>query len=455
MACDQRAATTRIMDENKIERWYTSDRFRSWAIGFLAVAFVAQAFPTLTRQNDYVWHMNQGKLFLAGTPIGLGTGIISGEWYPLSRSMFNVVPGWLPRMLGKGLLGLLAVACVAYSLRAFANMARDASPWDPRITFAASMFALVALAPYLNRDLDDAGLQCLMLGMLVLGGALLWQGRPWAAGFWLGTAVAYKFTPILFLPLLLWKRQGRAALALVLSTLLWNLAPAAFVGADKTVECHRLWWNRLAATRTRDIAENGIDPPNFLGQGLMNTCARYLQTYPPDHELYIDHPLFVQFGNFDKGTAWLLAHAAIATLGLGTAWGMRRPWSVRDPRLPYEWGVACIFAALIAPVCSRQHLVVAIPAAFLVWRSVLMAPKRSTLFWQAILLAVVVLAPQAELWGGDLTGVLIGYKIDTLALLGYAALLFRIAPVSTPVQQVTTPPVIPAPTVASHRQQAA
>ena len=318
------------------------------------------------------------------------------------------------------------------------------------------MFALLAMAPYLNRDLDDAGLQCLMLGMLTAGGVMLWQGRPWAAGFWVGTAIAYKFTPILFLPLLLWKRQGRAALALVLAALFWNLVPAVFVGPEKTVECHQLWWNRMLATRTRDIAENSVDPPSFYAQGLMNTCARYLQTYPPGHGMHMDHPLFVQFGDFNRNTAWLLAHACIAALGLAIAWGMRRPWSLHDPRLPYEWAVACIFAALIAPICNRQHLVLAVPAAFLLWRAVLTAPTRSTLFWQAIVLAVVVLAPQAELLGRGLNDAIMSYKLDTLALLGYSAMLFRIAPVwAPPLQQAEKPTQIPAQTAAGNYPQAA
>jgi hypothetical protein len=439
-----------------MERWYTSDRFRFWSIALLAIVLVAQAVPVLLRDNDYTWHTDQGDLFLAGDPYGVDSGIIRGEWYPLSRAMFDVVPALMPKMVGKSLIALLALLCVGYSLRAFTKLTREERFGDSRIHFAASMFALVAMSPYLNRDLDDGGLQCLLLGMLALGGAMLWQGRSWAAGFWLGTAIAYKFTPILFLPVLLWKREGRAALALVLVALGWNLLPAAFVGWEKTVTCQHRWWQRMmVASRARDIAENGIEAPNSSNQGLMAVCARYLQTYPAGHELNVDHPLFVQFGQFDVETARLLAQAGIAVLGLAIAWGMRRAWTVRDPRLPYEWAVACIFTALISPLCWRQHLVLALPAGFLLWRSLLAAPKRSAaLFGQAVVLAILVQGPQRELLGRDLTGVLLAYKLDTLALLGYTALLFRIAPISSLAPPVVAPMPVPAEPAGQHQQAA-
>jgi hypothetical protein len=195
----------------------------------------------------------------------------------------------------------------------------------------------------------------------------------------------------------------------------------------------------MAATRTRDIAENSIEPPNRTNQGLMAACARYLQTYPAGHPLPMDHPLYLQFGQLSQDAARLAAQGIFAVLGLAIAWGVRRPWHVRDPRFPHEWAVGCIFTALISPLCWRQHLVVALPAAFLLWRAVLAAPQKSALRWQAIVLMLLVLVPQREILGRALTDVLLSYKLDTLALLGYTALLFRIAPVAAVAPPVEVP----------------
>ena len=114
-----------------MERWYTTSRFRIWVLRCLTIALIAQAFPVLLRDNDYQWHANLGKHFLSGDPFKA-----AGEWYLLSRAMFNVLPALLPQMLGKGLIALLALGCVTYTVRAFANMAKDREPIEPRVHFA-------------------------------------------------------------------------------------------------------------------------------------------------------------------------------------------------------------------------------------------------------------------------------------------------------------------------------
>lgn len=406
------------------EHWYTSDRFRASALTFLAIALVAQAFPLFQRENDYVWHTNVGGQFLIGEPYGMG-----GEWYPVSRMMFNAIPALFSRVVGKGLVALLALASLIYCFRAFTEMTRDQASWEPRRNFAACIFAFVAMSPFINRDLDDAGLQLLLLGLLSLAGVALWRGQAWAAGFWLGTGVAYKFTPILFLPVLLWKRQWRAAIVMVVVTVGWGLVPAVFVGWDKTVACQQLWWTRMVhCTKIEDIAENGVEPPSSSNQGLMAALARYLRTYPEGHPLHLVHPLSLSFGDFDQDTARTLAKGATLALGLAIAWGMRRSWTTRDPRLPYEWAVVCIFTALMSPMCWRQHLVLGVPAGFLLWRALLAGPTVSRArLCLALGLAAAVLFPQRELWGREFTEVFFFYKLDTLALLGYTALMFRLA----------------------------
>jgi hypothetical protein len=66
----------------------------------------------------------------------------------------------------------------------------------------------------------------------------------------------------------------------------------------------------------------------------------------------------------------------------------------------------------------------------------------------------MILAPQRELWGAEFTDVLLTYKLDTLALLGYTFVLFRLAPAASQTQQAAMPVSLAIPSANSTRQAA-
>jgi hypothetical protein len=311
------------------------------------------------------------------------------------------------------------------TIRLWRRMAEAQWPLDSARAFAVAAFSSVALAPHLSRDLQECGLQLFLLAMLSAAAYALWSGRSIWAGFWLALAVSYKTTPALFLPVLLWKRQWRAVAASMVFILIFNLAPALYLGRDLTVRCYRQSWDYLqASARLEDIAENGIEFPNPRNQSLMSLFARYLQTYPSEHPLYFDHPAFVQFGNLDHATARAVAKACMLLLASIIAWRLWGRWAPHAPELPAQWSVVCIFAALISPLCWRQHLVLALPAVYLlVWS--LLAHTRRAGAWLLGASVFVLWAPQSEVIGNVLASVWMAYKPDTLVFIAWSLWLLH------------------------------
>src|SRR5207237_7563440 len=118
------------------------------------------------------------------------------------------------------------------------------------------------------------------------------------AGFWLATAASDKATPILFLPYLLWKRQWQAAGWMAVFVLAWAIAPAPLVGVEKTLEAQQQWLShieRVSATR-QAYPDQLVEPQRTDNLSLAALLARNLESYPPGHPLYVDHPLCWQFG---------------------------------------------------------------------------------------------------------------------------------------------------------------
>lgn len=399
--------------------WYASPRFRTVAVvaGIVFVAahaVVAVAF----RDTDFFWHVGLGNAFLAGEPFTYG-----GDWYPLSRTMFDALPALLPYRLSRALFFLLGVASLGLSVVLWNRMADAGRKLDPGAAFAAAVFSLLFVAPYISRDFQECGLQLLLLGMLSVAGYALWRGKDIAAGAALGAAIAYKFTPIICLPLLVWKGRWRAALWTALAVVFLNVLPAVYLGVDGTVDAHRRWVDRFQkVSRVEDIAENGVEPPKVQNQSLMAAMARYLQTYPEGHPLRLEHPAFVQFGALDHAAARIAAKGFLLTLAAFIAWRVRGRWTDAADNIAPQWACACALCALISPMCWRHHLVLVWPAMFMLVHSVL-GRGGVRRYWIALAaMLVCIVLPQRELFGRDGVMVVMSYRPDTIAALGCALL---------------------------------
>jgi hypothetical protein len=425
--------------------WYTSARFRTlalWSIGLFVVGFGIDS--VFIRDNDFLWHYDLGQAFLKANDETLQAG---GMWYPLGRRMMNAALVAVPYRLARALVYVLSLVLFAIAIRQWQRMADASERRGPATCFAAAALSLVFLMPHLSRDLQECGLQLILLAILTAAGYALWSGQSIRAGFWLALGITYKTTPLLFLPLLVWKRQWRAAAATVVFVIAMNLLPALYLGWDLTVRAHGESWAYFQkSAHIENIAENGIEEPNPRNQALMSLFARFLQSYPPDHSLVIDHPAFLQFGDLDHATARTAAKMGLLLLGGYVAWRLWGRWTAYPRDLPAQWAAVCVFAALLSPICWRQHLVLVWPALFLLVHTVLGSASR----WKWALLGgtiVLLWAPQNEIIGSVWTSVLMAYKLDTLIFLIWALALLHRPPAAAGESAALAPTVTPSPAV--------
>ena len=409
--------------------WYETPRFRHLAELVLALVVAVEGVVAIfLRTNDWEGHRQVGILArtqgLAATP---------WPWYSLGRVAFDTALSLLPRLAGRALCYVLAVVALGACLYLWDRMVDREAPAGKPTVFAATVATLFATFTVWQRDLDDCGLHLFLLFFLTAAVWFLVRGRQVLAGFWLAVAIVYKTSPLLFLPFLLWKRQWRVAGWTVAFTVLLSLLPALWFGGRAALEYHRRTLDTmLRSAAVRDPAHNLIqDRPNLQNQALGPALARYLETHPPGDPLYLDHPLFRQFGRLPAERARQLVAGATLLLLAGIAWRTSGPGgsgrhAATSGEWAVEWSAVTILPVLLAPVCWKQHLVVMLPAVFLVVREQILhrgrPAMRSAVPW-LIALLVLLSAPDGPL-GRDLAGLLGSYKTFTLAaLLALASVL--------------------------------
>jgi hypothetical protein len=404
------------------ERWYTSRRFILGAFVVLAIVVLVEGYLAIfVRDNDFLWHREFGIDFLAGEPYCNGH-----DHYALGRGMLDALTAWMPYCASRALcyvLALVGLAAVLYGWNRLARASLANSESAPRRGPAAVVLALLLLTPYLIRDLDECGLQLILLFFLSMALFALRAGRPIQSGWWLGLAVVYKLTPALFLPYLVWKRQFRAAASMLACTILFSLAPALYLGWETTLASHRHWLEfTVRCMRLDDPSENGVEPPKHQNQSLPFAIARYCQTHPSGHPLALDHPGFVQFGNLDGPTAKRVVQGSLLVLAALLAWRFHKNASQRietgdSIELGREWAAVCVLCALLSPLCWLQHLVLVVPSAFLCIRAQLQGTGPR---WHGLVLGLVAVSTlliHGDILGRPLFYVAMSYKPHTAAAL--------------------------------------
>ncbi len=451
--------------------WYDTAGFR-WVmmtgILLLIIGKCVQLLVFKTSGQDFEWHLRLGQTVLDGTPYVMPDGTGIGDHYLPGRVLIDAVlellglKGAQALSLGMTLLGLWVI------VRLWGEMADGAARVGKGVHLAGVVLGFVLLAPWVVRDFDEAGLQFQLLTMLTLAGWCVYRGKSVAAGVWLALAISFKSTPVLFLPLLLYKRQWAAAGATVVFLIVFNvLVPGIIWGPEKTQHALGKYWERVTAlSKNTDPSENGIEPPKHQNQSLPFAITRYLQTYPVGHPLFFHekfngdfanqketaatdpalgrpHWGFVQFLDLDDKTVKRVIRGVLAMIALALAWRMRKRWGSaaetawegaaaeqkdepsglrkkagKTSALAPEWAVACAFAALMSPLTWLHHFVLMLPCAYLAVRDLLREPQGRRWRWVAMGVVVVcVWVLQRDPLPKQLAVLSMSYHEDVLACL--------------------------------------
>ncbi len=409
--------------------WFTTPRFRRAVFAALAAVVLIEGYQAVfVRTNDVANHFHNGRR-LVGLEDVPSPPHPYHYWYvpyPAGRSTLNATLAWLPYYSFRAACYLLGLAALAASLVVWERMARGGRPVSTGVPFAAASGAVFLLLPWVVRDLDDCGLQLMLLFMLTAVFDLCRRGREKSAGVWLGVAIVFKASPLLLVPVLGLTGRWRACATAGVTVAALSVSPAAFIGWEATGEVNAAF---VALTRANgnlgNPTENGFEPPRHQNQGLMISLGRLFQTYPPDHPLYLSHPLFVQFLDLPPATADRAAKAVVASLLLYVVgWRyLRRRWA-DGPAADTVREAAALTAlcAILSPMTWIQHLTLCIPAAYLVCRDGYerlinghWPLRRNAVGIAAVVVLVYVFA--REVTGRELSIVFLSYKVNTLAAL--------------------------------------
>lgn len=422
--------------------WIKNPKIQRTLWILLGVIFVVSFINSVfLKDNDFLLHYVNGEKFLQGNFYESHS-----PWkpvlthYPVGRHIFNAFLALFPYRIARAVCWGLAVLLLGLTLRYWQQMAVDADKQMGNKLGVAGPVALFILIAWFFRDLDDCGLQIILLYMLTAAGWWVMHKRPWLCGLLLAAAFSYKSTPLLFLPFLIYKRRWPEAIWMVVFIAILNVGiPGLILGWEKSLEANKIYVQKTIATleaNQKDPIANSVEAPRHVNRNIRIALARYLQTYPAGHPLFIPHPedkhkmqdapaakirphpLFKQFLNLPAATVNRIITAILLAMAFGLAIQFRQRWDSAKPgiKLPQEWAVVMALSALLSPLCWGQHLILIFPCLFLALRAGLENDDMGK--WRIAAVGMVVfimLVLKRELIGRDLALILHSYKLETMA----------------------------------------
>ncbi|MBI1337440.1 MAG: DUF2029 domain-containing protein [Phycisphaera sp.] len=415
-------------------RWLTDGWVIVLICGLLTAGCVAEAVSSIGfRNNDFLWHYNMGQGGLHGHLYTDGLGQPVPAHHLPGRVLIDALIALLPYRLSRAVIFCGAIAALIWSVMTWSLLAQRVRPVTGRVAVLAGLASVGLLAQVIVRDLDECGLQILLLAMMTAAVLSLVRGKWLWCGLWVAMSITYKTNPALLWGYLVYKRRWKEALACLGFLIVINLAlPAAFFGVHDT---------RQAVGRFVDLAErvaqvqdptvNPIEKPKNQNFALKQAVARFLMTFPPEHSLFLARdgqkdssqnllvpvgevqpaPGFVQFFDLSPRAADRIVTGILLLLAAALAWRFRR--SLPDPaaapgeawtrEASREWAAMMVLCMLLSPMAWTQHFVLLVPCVLWLSRVGLvgkLGAPRLMLLWVAIVMTLpmrVVLGRQGNL----------------------------------------------------------
>jgi Glycosyltransferase family 87 len=372
-------------------------------IALVAIDFVTVALRRVRHSGDFDVSMEFGRRFLSGEHLYRG-----GLHFPYlpSGAMFFAPFSMLPKPLAFALFYSIAIIGLWLVMRMMAAMVCQANPAVHRRRLPIAMATLILASHYIIRDLDDGGPNIILLTMAVGGIYLAWKGDEGPAAGCLGAAAAFKATAGIFIPFLLWKRRWRLAAYTIAAAAFWITLPMLMMGPAS-------WWAHqqewLYSAVGFALGSNQAAAYYYGADNIGNQALR---------------PAINHLAGGVRYAGTIATTSALLLIGI-FCWLTRRPYreSLGAAWLTETSGLLLI-AVLLAPIAWVQHLVLAIPALYLIaadWFTTREFGFPATV--AMVSYAIFALALNRGLLGKARYSILLDYHVHTLCMLLILAVL--------------------------------
>ncbi len=267
---------------------------------------------------------------------------------------------------------------------------------------------------------------------LVVAGIVVWPKSNYVAGVFWGIAAACKATPLLFLAVLLWRRDIGAVILAVAALVMATLLPDWLVQDNRPGLMVAEWYNTFV--RHVEVAAPPDVPGawrewNVLNQSLAGTLYR-LTTHVPDEPPLRWNVALVNLAPYWRQGVVLVAQCMVAASVLWATW--RKNLQSLRPSEKGAWAMAAATLCamlLLSPMSSRQHfcaLAPAIAVSVVQWVS-----GRERLFSTV---ALVLVAALGGFGGKDLVGPSVQVQLSAYGAYTWCAFASLAASVSAAIQ---------------------
>jgi alpha-1,2-mannosyltransferase len=321
--------------------------FIAACIAVVVVQWVVIAQRRATHLGDFDVSREFGRRFLAHEDLYAG-----GLHYPYmpTAAMYFSPFALLDPTVGLALRYVIALGCLWLTLHLLHTMVRERSPAMASQELTIGALSVLLASHYVIRDLDDGGPHLMLLAMLVGGIYSAWKGHEYRAAAWFGLATALKVPAALFVPFLLLKRRWRLAAATMLATACWIMLPAVWMGPSSWWKHQREWTEVVVGSLTGNrIAVAEDSERRVQNEALGPVLTRHLETYTSAKQA--------------NALATVIVLGLIGTCGW---WARRRYRPLANPDWILECSAVLIVMLLVSPVAWVQHMVIVLPALYLI-----------------------------------------------------------------------------------------
>jgi len=418
-----------------------SSAHKWWRVALVGAGLAAVAVHSLVighrraaHPGDFDISREFGRRFLAGDDLYAG-----GLHYPYlpSAAMYFSPLALLPPGVGLALRYAVALACVGLTFSLLARLLAEHHPRVQQRRLPIAGLTSVLAAHYIIRDLDDGGPHLILLGLVVGGIYLAWKRRDVRAALCFGLGAALKAPLVLLLPFFLWRQRWRLAAFSALATLGWVALPALWMGVGSWWSHQQQWSTIVAASALgRPLARADANERRVQNQALKPTLMRYLAPTTQDPP----HPLAPLGGTppIDLPRSMADGLATMALVGLLVACGWRdqmvqrttdtggQPPAHNGRVWLLECGAALVLSVVLAPLAWVQHLVLLIPALYLIVADHLAGDGSDSATRAAVAVyALLALVANRELLGRDVYLCLLAAGLHTVCMLIVLAIILR------------------------------